>query len=43
MRERVEQASGEMTVETAGGVTLMVRIPVERPTSGLPASGEAAA
>ena len=43
MRERVEQAGGEMTVETAGGVTLMVRIPVERPTSGSPASGEAAA
>ena len=43
MRERVEQAGGEMTVETAGGVTLMVRIPVERPTSGLAPSGEAAA
>ena len=45
MRERVEQARGEMTIETARGVALTVRIPTvpERPTSRLPASGEAAA
>ena len=45
MRERVEQAGGEMTMETPRGVILTVRIPddPERPTSRLPASGEAAA
>ena len=45
MRERVEQAGGEMTIETARGVTLTVRIPADprRPTSGLSASRETAA
>ena len=45
MRERVEEAGGEMTIETTRGVTLTVRIPADpgRPTSGLPASREAAA
>ncbi|MYD86511.1 MAG: sensor histidine kinase, partial [Acidobacteria bacterium] len=45
MRERVEQAGGAMAIETSGGVTLTVSIPVDprRPTSGLPASREAAA
>ena len=45
MRQRVEQAGGAMTVETARGVTLTVRIPAEprRPQSGLPASREAVA
>ena len=45
MRERVEQAGGTMTIESATGVTLTVRVPVdpERPTSGLRASTEAAA
>ncbi|MXY24073.1 MAG: sensor histidine kinase [Acidobacteria bacterium] len=45
MRERVRQAGGEMTIETAHGVTLTVRLPAgpERPTSRVPASGEAAA
>ena len=46
MRERVEEAGGTMTIETARGVTLTVRIPAEkprRPTSGQPASREAVA
>ena len=45
MRERVEQAGGEMTIETERGVTLTVRIPADprRPTSGLSASRETAA
>ena len=45
MRERVEQAGGAMTIETARGVSLTVRIPAEPagPTSGLPASREAVA
>ena len=45
MRERVEEAGGEMTIETTRGVTLTVRIPADpgRPTSRLPASREAAA
>ncbi len=45
MRERVEEAGGAMTIETARGVTLTVRIPADpqRPTSGLPSSREAAA
>ena len=45
MRERVEQAGGEMTIETARGVALTVRIPAdpERPTSGVRASREVAA
>ena len=43
--QEAEQARGEMTIETARGVALTVRIPTvpERPTSRLPASGEAAA
>ncbi len=43
MRERVEQAGGAMTIETARGVSLTVRIPAERsrPASGLPESREA--
>ena len=45
MRERAERVGGEMVIETARGVTLTVRIPAvpERPTSGQPASREAAA
>ena len=45
MRERVEEAGGAMTIETARGVTLTVCIPADpqRPTSGLPSSREAAA
>ena len=45
MRERVEQAGGEMSIENSRGVTLTVRIPAdpEHPPSRLPASGEAAA
>ena len=45
MRERVEEAGGAMSIESARGVTLTVRIPAEsrRPTSGLPASREAVA
>lgn len=45
MRERVEQAGGEMTMETARGVILTIRIPAdpERPPLRLSASGEAAA
>ena len=45
MRERVEQVGGAMTIESASGVTVTVRVPAapERPTSGLRASKEAAA
>ena len=44
MRERVEQAGGEMTIETGRGVTLTVRVPAAPPpSSGVSASGEAAA
>ena len=45
MRERVEQAGGEMSIETGRGFSLTVRIPAdpERPPSRLPASKEAAA
>ena len=44
MRERVEQAGGAMTIASARGVTLTVRIPADaqRPTSGVAASAEAA-
>ena len=43
MRERVEQAGGAITIETARGVSLTVRIPAEPPrqASGLPESREA--
>ena len=43
MRERVEQAGGAITIETACGVSLTVRIPAEPPrqASGLPESREA--
>ena len=30
MRERVERAGGEMAIDTAGGVTVTVRVPVDR-------------
>ena len=45
MRERVEQAGGEISLENGRGITLTVRIPVdpEHPPSRFPASGEAAA
>lgn len=45
MRERVEQAGGEMAIETARGVTLTVRVPddPQPPASRLSASREAVA
>ena len=45
MRERVEEAGGTMTIDTARGVKLTVRIPADpqRPTSAQPASREAVA
>ena len=45
MRERVEEAGGEMAIETARGVTVTVRVPDDPrpPASRLPASREAAA
>lgn len=45
MRERVERAGGEMSIETGCGVTLTVRVPADpqRPLSGVSTSREAAA